>query len=221
MYSTVISALAGEPLIFEALTSVEGQTRPPEVVYVVVDGGSGPDPGWISTIRSFHPLAKVVHSPGSGQASALAHGISLVDTPYVAFLDCDDIWLPRKQEFQIEHLHKSRDVDAVTCLAQNVDPGGGRCGRPLRAMMFTAATFRTSVFVRFGMPDVEASHYAWLYRWWSSAISAGINTTTIDYLGLHRRIHGKNSWITGQQQAKNDLMAELRRLSSVKRGESN
>lgn len=216
----VIATLAGEPLIFEALASADGQSLPPRAIHVVIDRSSDGVRSWIATICDRHPSAQVHVQPGVGLASGVSYGISLVDTPYVAFLDHDDVWLPRKQELQIERLHESRDIDAVTCLAQNVDRRTGRRGRPLRTTMFTATTFRIDAFTRFGMPDALASHYVWLYRWWAAAVAAGIRTDTIDYVGLHRQIHGGNSWITGQEQAKKELMAELRRLSAVKRGES-
>ena len=218
MYSTVIAAVAGEPLIHEALSSVMGQNLPPRSVHVVIDPGADAGRDWTIRMKEICPGVQVHVQPETGMAAAVAFGISQVDTPYVSFLDCDDLWLPRKQELQINMLRESSDTDAVTCLAQNVDPGRGVSGRPRRSTMFTATTFRTDAFSRFGMPDPEASHYVWLYRWWSVAMSAGISTDTIEYLGLHRRIHGGNSWITGRERAHRDLMAELRRLSATKRG---
>lgn len=218
VYSTVIAAVAGEPLILEALSSVMGQTLPPRSVHVVIDHEADAGRDWVTRMQAMCPGVQVHVQPGTGMASAVAFGISRVDTAYVSFLDCDDLWLPRKQELQIDVLRRSSATDAVTCLAQNVDPRRGLSGRPRRSTMFTATTFRTDAFSRYGMPDPAASHYVWLYRWWAAATLAGISTDTIEYLGLHRRIHGGNSWITRREQAHRDLMAELRRLSAAKRG---
>ena len=220
MYSTVIAAVAGEPLILEALSSVQDQTLPPRTVHVVIDEQSDGVRQWTTAMQERCHGVRVHTQPGRGMSSALAFGISQVTTPYVAFLDADDIWLPRKQELQVDLLRTSSGIDAVTCLAQNVDAQRGMSGPLRNSTMFTATTFRTDAFARFGLPDPQASHYVWLYRWWSAAKAADISIDTIEYVGLHRRIHGGNSWITGQQQAHRDLMAELRRLSAVKRGDA-
>lgn len=217
MYSTVIASLADEPLLSEALDSVFAQSVPPSSVEVVIDRESSATRDWIRDIHTRHPSVSFEVQQGTGMAAALAEGISRVREEFVAFLDSDDLWLPRKQEHQIALLRQAPHVDAATCLSRNIGRVSGDDRPAVDAAMFTATTFRTVAFDRFGMPDAEASHYVWLYRWWARARGMGIRTSSVDYVGLERRIHGGNSWIQGQDQAHRDLMAELRRLSAEKR----
>jgi glycosyltransferase involved in cell wall biosynthesis len=217
VYSTVIASLADEPLLIEALDSVFEQTVPPSSVEVVIDRKSGATQDWIRDIHARHPSVTFVVQQSTGMAAALGEGISRARAEFVSFLDSDDLWLPRKQEHQLARLRDDPDLDAVSCLSRNTGRITGGERPAVAAAMFTATTFRTTTFERFGLPDVEASHYVWLYRWWSCARGLGIRTSSVDYVGLERRIHGGNSWIQGQKQAHRDLMAELRRLSAEKR----
>jgi glycosyltransferase involved in cell wall biosynthesis len=217
VYTTVIAAVPHDTFLIEALGSIYRQTLPPESVEIVVDSESESSRAWMEGIRGKFPDASFHVQSGSGMASALAVGIERVATPYVAFLDCDDLWLPEKQERQIEILRSEPSIDAVTCQSRNISEISTSEFPAVTASMFTATTFRTDAFRKFGAPDPAASHYVWLYRWWASARAEGICTSTVDYVGLHRHIHGRNSWIQGNRQAHQDLMAELRRLSREKR----
>ncbi len=51
----------------------------------------------------------------AGQAAARNRGISISSSPYVAFLDADDAWLPQKLEKQIAFLESHPDVSLVCC----------------------------------------------------------------------------------------------------------
>lgn len=217
MYSAVIAALPGDPMLVEAIDSIRSQTLPPVRIEVVIDDVTAEGRRWISAVQRRRGDISFLVQEGRGMASALAVGIRRVSTPYVAFLDCDDLWLPEKQDRQVSLLEASPDIDAVMCRSQNTRANGDAVGAAVESAMFTATTFRTATFSRLGMPDAEASHYVWLYRWWAAARQAGIRTSSVDYVGLHRRIHGGNSWIRGREAAHRDLMAELRRQVAQRR----
>lgn len=219
MYTTVIATRAGDPGIADAIESIASQTLPPSAIRVVTDADDAPLPGWREHLAGGGVHVSFDEQEDRGLASALAVGIAHVTTPYVAFLDADDVWNPLKQERQLAMLQERPDLDAVTCVAMNVRIGADgtriETGRA-PAAMFTATTFRTSTFARFGLPDPSAGHYAWLYRWWAGARAAGIREDACDYVGLERRIHGGNSWVTGSEQAHRAILGELRRISSAK-----
>lgn len=88
---------------------------------------------------------------------------------------------------------------------------------PIPGMMFTCTTFRTSAFDRYGALDPNATHFTWLYRWWSQAKARGISTTHLDYLGVKRRLHPSNSWTLQRSVAHQHLLGELRQLHHARR----
>lgn len=206
-------------MLVEALASVESQTVPAERVEVVVDADDPLPAGWLDDLVSRFPRMRVRVQNGCGMAAALAEGLRFVETPYVAFLDSDDLWRPQKQEHQLNHLREDPWLDAVTCWAVNVTQhADGSTSEASRApaAMFTATTFRHKSIMRFGPPDPSAGHYAWLYRWWAAARRAGIRTATADYVGLERRIHAGNSWVTDSVRAHRDLFRELRQQARLR-----
>jgi glycosyltransferase involved in cell wall biosynthesis len=88
-------------LLFEAIASVLRQTLPPARVIVVVDGS----PDAASELRQAHPDVTVLLQPHPrGQAAARQAGIQAATAEWVAFLDDDDLWSPRKQERCAEYL---------------------------------------------------------------------------------------------------------------------
>jgi len=219
VYSTVIAARVGDPFLGEAVDSSFTQTLPPSRVEVVTDAGQSIPDEWRSRILDAHPKVSFHVQQGSGLASALSEGTRRVRTPYVAYLDSDDVWFPDKQQRQVQLLEQEEALDAATCRAVNVTlgqeiqevSGSSSC-------TFTATTFRTGIFARFGDPDPSAGHHIWLYRWWAQARSQGIETREVDYLGLKRRIHCNNSWVTEHDAAHRALLTELRRITHVRRG---
>jgi glycosyltransferase involved in cell wall biosynthesis len=219
MYTVVMASRAGEPRIRQALASIFQQTLPPYGVEILIDHCDPPPPGWAEALCCDFPGTQVVLHPGRGLAAALTAGIKRVQTPLVAFLDSDDEWMPDKQRIQVDRLDEDSTLDAVTCRSVNVHIGrpGLLSQKPVEAAMFTATTFRTTAFEKFGPPDDAASHFVWLYRWWSNARANGIRTSAIDYVGLQRVIDGRNSWIREGEQAHSDLLAELRRTIASRR----
>ena len=232
VYTVVIPAIPGDVHLHEALDSIEAQTLPADAVYVVVDERHDVDPAWRALVEDRSSSVNVITHAGRGMALALAAGIANAETPYVAFLDCDDLWRSEKQARQIDLLESAAEVDAAICMAANVrtdDAGMAREWESIalsgvdggvKSCMFTCTTFRRSVFDRFGVPDASASHYTWLYRWWSQARDAGIVSASIDYVGLHRRIHGSNSWAVGNSAAHHELLGELRQIVAQRRSTS-
>lgn len=221
MYSTVIAARVGDPRLVEAVASIARQTLVPERIEVITDAGQDVPKAWCREVLGASPSVHFHVQTDRGMAAAVAAGIRRVRSEYVAFLDCDDRWRPEKQERQIQELMRNPGLDAVTCRAANVHEGEsvetGQGWPGVSSGMFTATTFRTRTFERFGLPDPEAGHYVWLYRWWARARSRGITTSDIDYVGLERGIHGENSWVTGNAEAHGALLAEIRSIVSARR----
>ncbi len=219
MYSVVMASRAGEPRIHQALGSIFRQTLVPKSVEILIDQCDPPQPDWVEALCRDFPGTRVVVHSGRGSAAALKAGINRVQTPLVAFLDSDDEWMPDKQRIQVDMLLEDSTLDAVLCSSVNVHIGRPGLGseKPVQAAMFTSTTFRTAAFQTFGPPDETASHFVWLYRWWSNARAMGIRTSCAEYVGLKRVIDGRNSWIREGERAHSDLLTELRRTVASRR----
>jgi glycosyltransferase involved in cell wall biosynthesis len=219
-YTALIAVRPRDPYIRGAVQSILDQTHPPAAIFVVMNGAGGEGPEVPPQIEGMSDLVQVHTIPGTGMVPAINFGLSILTTPFFAFLDSDDLWEPRKQELQLRRLAQDSTLDAVSCTATNFreHPDGTREELMTRSsVMFTCTTFRSESFTTYGIIDPESSHFTWLYHWWSVARSKGIRTEPIEYRGTLRRIHDNNSWVVEGEDAHRELFTELRRLTQARR----
>jgi glycosyltransferase involved in cell wall biosynthesis len=96
--TVLIPAYRAAHTIARALDSIFAQSRPPDEV-LVVDDGSPDDVA--SAVRPYGERVTLLHKPNGGAASARNLGIDHTNGDFVAFLDADDYWEPRKLERQL------------------------------------------------------------------------------------------------------------------------
>ncbi|MGR9105431.1 MAG: glycosyltransferase family 2 protein [Gammaproteobacteria bacterium] len=99
--SVVIPTFNRIGLVNRAIHSVLRQTRSPDEIIVVDDGSCD---GTNSSITEQFPEVIVLFQQNRGVSSARNLGISKSRCEWIAFLDSDDEWLPRKLEAQLEAL---------------------------------------------------------------------------------------------------------------------
>lgn len=108
--SVVIPAYNSEEFIGEALSSVMGQTLPVAEIIVVDDG---------STDRTADVAARlgvsVIQQPHQGIAAARNTGIRAAKSEWIALQDADDIWEPKKIEYQWAAVSRYPDAGLVSC----------------------------------------------------------------------------------------------------------
>jgi len=109
--SVIMNCLNGEKYVREALDSVRKQTyKDLEVVFwdnASRDGSAGIAKGYGSMVRYFKSEKTSPLSLARNRAIGEARG------RYLAFLDCDDVWLPRKLEKQIPLFARNPRVGLV------------------------------------------------------------------------------------------------------------
>jgi glycosyltransferase involved in cell wall biosynthesis len=91
--SVIIPCYNGQEFLFEALASIRAQTSSVHEIIVVDDGSTVPTygpPNWDG------PKLHIVRTPNGGPAAARNHGLARVSGEFVALLDADDTWDPRK-----------------------------------------------------------------------------------------------------------------------------
>ena len=117
--SVVIPCFNGEEYLGEALESVRAQTVSVREILLVDDGSDVPirtPPGWDG------PPLHIIRTPNRGLAAARNRALESAGGEFVAFLDADDVWHPRKVEEQEKAL--LGDPQAVACFTRCVDTPG-------------------------------------------------------------------------------------------------
>jgi len=98
--TAVVPAYNSGERIAEAIESIYAQTVLPDEVIVVDDGSTDGTP---EVLRRFEgrPGFRSIRKPNGGEASARNAGVQLATGDFIAFLDHDDVWRPRKLEHQL------------------------------------------------------------------------------------------------------------------------
>lgn len=184
--SVVIPCFRCGKTIGRAVDSILQQVQIPAEV-ILVDDASGDDtrdvltaleqahPGWIKVLRL---------DANQGAASARNAGWALASQPYIAFLDADDAWHPKKIE--IQYAYMSAHPDVMLCghgyrrLNQNVLPDWkvvqGDVQRIRKwALMLSNKFVTPSVMVRrdVGQRFVEKQRYMEDHMLWLKVICSG------------------------------------------------
>ncbi len=124
--SAIITAYNGGPFIRDAIESILAQTCSVDEV-VVIDDGSTDDTAAI--VEGYAEKGvRLVRQQNRGLPEARNRGIQETTGELIAFLDCDDIWLPEKTELQMGFLADHPDIGLATGLTSWWEPQTGRRG---------------------------------------------------------------------------------------------
>lgn len=126
LVSVLIPAFNRVNFIDETLQSVFQQTYPHVEILVVDDGSSD---GTYEKLKSYaqqQKLCLLTHEKraNKGQSAALNLALRQAQGSFIAILDSDDVFLPRKLETQVRFLQSHPDVGLVYGLGEAVDERG-------------------------------------------------------------------------------------------------
>jgi glycosyltransferase involved in cell wall biosynthesis len=123
--SVIIPTYNTARYVVEAVESVRAQTYN-DYEIVVIDDGSTDETEQV--MRRYQPPVRYIRQQNGGVAVARNRGIAESTGRYIAFLDADDTWLPRKLERQIEAIRQSSRhracYSAFTRVDANLSPLG-------------------------------------------------------------------------------------------------
>jgi glycosyltransferase involved in cell wall biosynthesis len=114
--SVVIPCYRSARTIERAVASVAAQTVLPTEIVLIDDGSADDTRAVLHDLRSSHPpgwIRLVLLDQNVGAASARNAGWAVASQPYIAFLDADDAWHPRKIE--IQYAYMSANPEVVLC----------------------------------------------------------------------------------------------------------
>lgn len=102
--SVIIPCFNAKGTIWRSIDSVVHQTSRVREIIVVDDGSEPPleiEAGREAAVRSAGIMFRLIHLPENrGPSYARNLGVAAAKGHWIAFLDADDIWLPRKVELQ-------------------------------------------------------------------------------------------------------------------------
>jgi glycosyltransferase involved in cell wall biosynthesis len=108
--SAIIPVYNGAATIAAAIDSALAQTYTGLEVIVVNDGSTD---GTGELLRHYADRVSVINQPNGGIAAARNRGVTASTGEYLAFLDCDDVWMPE----MVERAAGALDADAACVLA--------------------------------------------------------------------------------------------------------
>jgi glycosyltransferase involved in cell wall biosynthesis len=171
----IIPAYNAERYIADTMASVFAQTRPPARMIVVNDGSTDGTERIVQRVINSHagPVrTQLLNKKNGGQSTARNMGIEQSTAPFLAFLDADDLWQPRKLERQMELFAlDTADLGLVYCWHGTMDEHGKEFPPPIPGEMpqgkifdrmlmanlinasASAAVVRRECFTRLGLFD--------------------------------------------------------------------
>jgi len=193
--AVVIPAYNAARYIAEAIESVLAQTLPPAEIIVVDDGSTDAT----AEVAGGFPGVMVLRQAHRGVSAARNAAVEASRAPFIAFLDADDIWLPRKLEVQWEFgghhpapgVVMARQVyhfeGPIPAWFRGPTDGGWEPGLVPSNWYLPRETWRIV-----GPFDERLTHSEdtdWLAR----ASNLGVSTVTVPEILVVRRIHGGNA----------------------------
>jgi glycosyltransferase involved in cell wall biosynthesis len=107
LVSVIVPVYNGQETVCRAIDSVLGQTYREHEIIVVDDGSTDSS---VELLREYGRRVQLVQQKHSGVSTARNTGLSASKGEYIAFLDCDDTWIPEKLQLQVEILEKYPSV---------------------------------------------------------------------------------------------------------------
>lgn len=112
--SVIIPTHNRADILPRAIRSVQKQTRPVDEIIVVSDGSTDNTEEVVKELAEHDGrIHLIAYHPGHNGNYARNRGLETATGEYIAFLDDDDEWLPRKTELQMELFEKDPDVGLV------------------------------------------------------------------------------------------------------------
>ena len=122
--SAIVTAYNGAAFIADAIESILAQTQPVDEIVVIDDGSIDNTADIADSYRSRG--VRCIRQENRGLPGARNRGIAETIGDFIAFLDCDDSWLPEKNAVEVQYLVEHPEVALVTGHAWWWNPSTGQ-----------------------------------------------------------------------------------------------
>jgi glycosyltransferase involved in cell wall biosynthesis len=108
--TVVIPVFNGGQFIANAIDSALGQTVPPTQI-IVINDGSTDDTN--ARLLPYRDRLTLIDQANQGAAAARNAGLRIATGEFIAFLDADDVWHPRKLEIQLQLMLRRPEIQLI------------------------------------------------------------------------------------------------------------
>ena len=217
LVSVIIPVFNGERYLGEAIESALAQSYR-HVEIIIVNDGSTDSSEQIAL--SFGAAVRCHNQDRGGTGAARNAGIALSAGELLAFLDADDLWLPRKLELQVAAMAAEPEMELVSGHVQQFhspDLDANAETPPasddwMPGVLPSAVLVTRSGFLRVGYFGTQWQLTEWP-DWWMRAMEVGLRTRILPDRIARRRLHQNNKGRTpgSHQERLHALKASLDR----------
>ncbi len=136
--TVIIPLYNHEKYISDAIKSVIDQTIPADEIIVIDDGSSDGSADIVRSLATKHSVIRFSSRPNRGAHETINEGINAASGDFIATLNSDDVYHPRRLEICLCELRKSKTARAVFTGVRILDS----CGSPTNAPWYEAAIAR-------------------------------------------------------------------------------
>ena len=205
LISVMIGAYNAEPYLAEAIESVFAQTHRPLELIVVDDGSTD---GTATVAQAYGDRLSFAQQENGGNGASRNRALQLATGDYLAFLDADDRFTPRKLDLQLAALDADPALDVVFGHVQEfVSPEiaadvKAQIRNPAPVSPWTSPNLmliRRESFDRVG-PFSASLRVGVTVDWYARATEAGLKALMLPDVVLERRLHGQNNGMREQSK---------------------
>lgn len=200
--SVIIPCYNSETSIVQALASVYSQSQAVHEVIVIDDGSIDQTCQRILEFKEQNNIINLtlIKQSNSGPASARNQGISVAKGDWIAFLDSDDSWLPKKIETQQQYISQNPDLILIgEALVKNSD-NQALIPVSFKKLLFKNYFITSSVIVKKDiLPDCPFDYYKKYsedYKLWLDICynypCAILNLSLVNYTREHEKKKNKS-----------------------------
>jgi glycosyltransferase involved in cell wall biosynthesis len=217
--SVVIAVRNGEAYLAQAIDSILRQTLQPSQI-LIIDGASTDRTAQIA--RSYGQTQYLLQET-NGVANARNQGILQAEGEFIAFLDHDDVWAPRKLEIQLSRMCEKPALGYTTTQMMFVKEESERrapewewrpAGQPRSAPTPSALVARRAVFEHVGGFDPQYA-IGCDADWFARARDANVPAEELPEVLLFKRLHESNLSLNGATNRQE--MLQIARQSILRR----
>jgi len=122
--SVILPVFNGMPFLKEAISSLLNQSYQNFIIYIIDNGSDDGTAEYLKQVNSSR--INYIKLDEKNLVKALNTGLELVNTPFIARMDADDISQPTRFEKQMKYLKENRNVDLIGTLGQYISIDGNK-----------------------------------------------------------------------------------------------
>ena len=213
--SVIIPVFNGERYLQQALDSVFGQSRVPDEVIGIDDGGTDSS----SQILSLYgEKIRFISQENAGVASARNTGITMANGELITFIDQDDLWPAHRMQALEQALIQYPEAEVAVGRVELLDQRSELSPSPFeqikhREILMGSLCVRASLFKKLGPLSTNLGYADdtdfYIRRKEAETKTVYINDTTLIY-----RQHDRN---TSTAEKSRDLLLDVLRSSLIRR----